>query len=127
MSRADDQPQSCSHQRSAADRGEYCQAARTITQDLIRGPSYNGSLVVSATENTDAATAPTCDFCFGYDRTRSLRLHLHAETVKKITHESLKAAVSDEHQPGCFALEEEKDDHWTGSGVPNIKEARPTL
>jgi hypothetical protein len=42
-------------------------------------------------------------------------------------YKSLKAAVSDEHQPGCFALEEEKGDHWTGSGVPNIKEARPTL
>jgi hypothetical protein len=40
---------------------------------------------------------------------------------------SLKAAVSDEHQPGCFILEEEKGDHWRGSGVPNIKEARPTL
>ena len=53
-----------------------------IPQDLIRGPSYNGLLVVSATENTHAATAPTCDFCFGYDRTRSLRLHLHAETEK---------------------------------------------
>jgi hypothetical protein len=49
-----------------------------------------------------------------------VRLHLHAETVKKITQKSLKAAVSDEHQPGCFALD------W-GSGVPNIKEARPTL
>ena len=66
----------------AKDRGEPA-----ITQDLIRGPPYNGSLVVSATENTHAATAPTCDFCFGYGRARSLRLHLHAETVKKITHE----------------------------------------
>jgi hypothetical protein len=46
---------------------------------------------------------------------------------KKLPMERLKAAVSDEHQPGCFALEEEKGDHWTGSGVPNIKEARPTL
>jgi hypothetical protein len=36
-------------------------------------------------------------------------------------------AVSDEHQPGCFALEEEKGDHWVGSGVPVIKEARPSL
>ena len=26
-------------------------------------------------------------FRFGYNRTRSLRLHLHTETVKKITHE----------------------------------------
>jgi hypothetical protein len=74
----------------AAECGEYRQTAGAITEDLIRQPSYNGSLVVSATENTHAATAPTCDFCFGYDRTRSLRLHLHAETVKKITHEKLR-------------------------------------
>ena len=33
----------------------------------------------------------------------------------------------DEHQPGCFALEEEKGGNWTGSGVPVIKEARPSL
>jgi hypothetical protein len=39
----------------------------------------------------------------------------------------LPAAVSDEHQPGCFALEEERGGHWTGSGIPAIKEARPTL
>ena len=31
---------------------------------------------------------------------------------KKLPMKSLKAAVSDEHQPGCFALEEEKGDHW---------------
>jgi hypothetical protein len=84
-------------------------------------------LVVSATENPHAPTAPTCDFCFGYDRTRSLRLHLHAETVKKLPMKSLKAAVSDEHQPGCFALEEERGGNWTGTGAPVIKEARPTL
>jgi hypothetical protein len=46
---------------------------------------------------------------------------------KKLPMKSLKAAVSDEHQPGCFALEEEKGDHWAGSGVPVIKEARPSL
>jgi hypothetical protein len=39
----------------------------------------------------------------------------------------LRAAVPDERQPGCFALEEENGSHWTGSGVPVIKEARPTL
>src|SRR5215831_10933484 len=66
---------------------KHREAAGVIPQDLICGPSYNGSLVVSATESTHAATAPTCDFCFGYDRTRCLRLHLHTETVKKITHE----------------------------------------
>jgi hypothetical protein len=35
----------------------------------------------------------------------------------------------EEHQPSCFALEEEKGDHWdgTGSAGPLIKEKRPTL
>jgi hypothetical protein len=40
---------------------------------------------------------------------------------------TLRAAVLDERQPGCFALEDEKGGNWTGSGVPVIKEARPTL
>jgi hypothetical protein len=38
-----------------------------------------------------------------------------------------RPAVPDEHQPGCFALEEERGGNWTGSSVPVIKEARPTL
>jgi hypothetical protein len=34
----------------------------------------------------------------------------------------------DEHQPGCFALEEERGIYWTGSGAPPlINEARPSL
>jgi hypothetical protein len=45
--------------------------------------------------------------------------------IKKIP--TLPAAVSGEHQPGCFAFEEERGGNWTGSGVPIIKEARPTL
>jgi hypothetical protein len=40
---------------------------------------------------------------------------------------SVLAAVLDERQPSCFALEEESGGHWTGSGVSVIKEARPTL
>ena len=46
---------------------------------------------------------------------------------KKLPTETLRPAVPDEHQPGCFALEEERGGNWTGSGVPVIKEARPTL
>ena len=46
---------------------------------------------------------------------------------KKLPTQTVGPAVSDERQAGCFALEEEKGDHWTGSGVPSIKEARPTL
>jgi hypothetical protein len=46
---------------------------------------------------------------------------------KKPLRETLRLAVPDEHQPGCFALEEERGSHWAGSGAPVIKEARPTL
>jgi hypothetical protein len=46
---------------------------------------------------------------------------------KKLPTETLRPAMPDERQPSCFALEEERGGHWTGSGVPIIKEARPTL
>jgi hypothetical protein len=46
---------------------------------------------------------------------------------RKLPTETLRPAVPDEHQPGCFALEEERGGNWTGSSVPVIKEARPTL
>ena len=46
---------------------------------------------------------------------------------KKLPTETLRPAVPQEHQPGCFALEEERGGHWTGTGVPVIKEARPSL
>ena len=37
--------------------------------------------------------------------------------------------AGEEHQPGCFALEEEKGEGWNGAGAsgPAIKEKRPTL
>ena len=47
--------------------------------------------------------------------------------TKKLPPEILRPAVPDEHQPGCFALEEERGGNWSGSGVPAVKEARPTL
>jgi hypothetical protein len=34
---------------------------------------------------------------------------------------------TDERQPGCFALEEERGGNWKGGGAPLIKEARPSL
>ena len=46
---------------------------------------------------------------------------------KKQTAETLRSVLPDEHQPGCFALEEERGGNWTGSGIPVIKEARPSL
>jgi hypothetical protein len=45
----------------------------------------------------------------------------------KIATRILLPSVPDEHQPGCFALEEERGGNWSGSGAPVIKEARPTL
>jgi hypothetical protein len=52
---------------------------------------------------------------------------LTRKPTKRRPTQALRAAVSDDRQPGCFALEEERGGHWTGSGVPVIKEARPTL
>jgi hypothetical protein len=48
---------------------------------------------------------------------------------KKLPTETLRPAVPDEHQPGCFGLEEEKGGNWKGSGrtVPAIKETKPSL
>ena len=43
--------------------------------------------------------------------------------------ETTPSTDTDERQPSCFALEEEKGEHWTGSGamVLVINEARPSL
>ena len=49
--------------------------------------------------------------------------------TKKPPSETLRPAVSDEHQPSCFGLEEERGTSWKGGGgtVPSIKEAKPSL
>ena len=54
---------------------------------------------------------------------------LTRKPTKKPPRETLRPAVPDEHQPGCFALEEERGGNWKGSGrtVPSIKEAKPSL
>jgi hypothetical protein len=46
---------------------------------------------------------------------------------KKLPTQTLRKAAADERQSGCFGLEEERGSHWTGSGVPIINEARPSL
>jgi hypothetical protein len=38
-----------------------------------------------------------------------------------------KITETDERQPGCFGLEEERGGNWKGSGAPLIKDARPSL
>jgi hypothetical protein len=44
---------------------------------------------------------------------------------KTLPTKTLESAVSDEHQPGCFAQEEERGGDWKGSGgtEPPVKEA----
>jgi hypothetical protein len=51
------------------------------------------------------------------------------EPTKKLLREALRPAVPDEHQPGCFGLEDERGTNWKGNGgtVPSIKEAKPSL
>ena len=43
--------------------------------------------------------------------------------------ETAPSMAADEHQPSCFALEEEKGENWKGSGAMGlaINEARPSL
>jgi hypothetical protein len=43
--------------------------------------------------------------------------------------ETPRSMAADERQPSCFALEEEKGEHWKGAGkmVALINEARPSL
>jgi len=79
-------------------------------------------------EHHNAADA-TLDFLVNRGRIHSLRLHPHAETDKKLPTETLRPAGPDEHQPGCFGLEEERGGNWKGSGgtVPSIKETKPSL
>jgi hypothetical protein len=40
-----------------------------------------------------------------------------------------KPTVLEEHQPGCFAQEEERGGDWNGSGgtAPSVKEVKPSL
>jgi hypothetical protein len=47
---------------------------------------------------------------------------------KGLPTETLRPMV-EEHQPGCFALEEERGSSWKGRGktVPSVKEAKPSL
>ena len=99
--------------------GDFC--ARLDAQSLVMA-----RVVLGDGERHGAADA-TLDFLGNRGRIHSLRLHPHAETDKKLPIERLRAAVSDEHQPGCLALEEERGGNWTGNGVPVIKEIRPTL
>jgi len=42
---------------------------------------------------------------------------------------SAPVIAADEHQPSCFALEEEKGEGWNGSGgaMPTVNEAKPSL
>lgn len=42
---------------------------------------------------------------------------------------TLLSTAAEEHQPSCFALEEEKGESWNGNGAmgPPIKEARQSL
>jgi hypothetical protein len=54
---------------------------------------------------------------------------LGRKLTKKPPTEAVRPAAAVEHEPGCFALEEERGADWHGSGgsVPAIKDAKPSL
>ena len=47
----------------------------------------------------------------------------------KVEPETPVSTPADEHQPSCFALEEERGEGWKGSGAAKseINEAKPSL
>ena len=47
----------------------------------------------------------------------------------KVEPETPVSTTADEHQPSCFALEEESGEGWKGSGAAKseINEAKPSL
>jgi hypothetical protein len=54
---------------------------------------------------------------------------LTRKPTKRPPTKTSKSTVPEEHQPGCFAQEEERGGDWNGSGgtAPSVKEAKPSL
>ena len=54
---------------------------------------------------------------------------LLSRLARQLRHPDIPPSIVTEHQPSCFALEEEKGEGWKGSGAmgPAINEARPSL
>jgi hypothetical protein len=115
------------HERQGvSDRGEYREAAGAIpTRDLMRPPRYNRGGWCRATEYTTMQYAQLGTFFAAVAAWVVCGCMLPWKPNKKLP--LLRAAVSYERQPGCFALEEESGGNWSGCGVSVIKEARPTL
>jgi hypothetical protein len=106
--------------------GEAFDYVRTTAQDLMRGMAYDVA-VVSGVENTTVQQIQLAMFFVAVAALVVTGCILTRKPRKKRPTEALRPAVPDEHQPGCFALEEERGGNWTGSGVPGIKEAKPSL
>ena len=54
---------------------------------------------------------------------------LLSRLARQLGHPDIPPSIVTEHQPSCFALEEEKGEGWKGSGAmrPAINETRPSL
>ena len=63
------------------------------------------------------------------DRRGFMKLIFCAGGYKPAELMTTPSPLLEEHQPSCFALEEEKGECWRGSGStkPPINEARPSL
>ncbi len=57
------------------------------------------------------------------------RLNASVDKFQVMHPEASPPTAPDEHQPSCFALEEEKGEDWKGTGATElvIKEAKPSL
>jgi hypothetical protein len=100
----------------------------TAAQDLIRGTAYNAA-VVPGVENTTMQQLQLVSFVLAMAALVVYGCIFTRKPRKILPMDTLRPAVPDEHQPSCFALEEERGGDWKGSGrtLPSIKEAKPSL
>ena len=55
------------------------------------------------------------------------RLLADKRSGEMVGSQRLPTGIRDEHQPSCFALEEERGGNWQGTATSVIKDAKPSL
>src|SRR5689334_10295821 len=107
---------------------------------LGTGKRSIGGLNVGSCKECNGSGQRRCDVCGGIGevepRSRITPATQHglfymenAGGYKSADATTVPSTAANEHQPSCFALEEERGERWKGSGAtkPNINEAKSSL
>jgi hypothetical protein len=97
-----------------------------ITVIALRAHHYSPdgkNIIISVTTSEIDRKYSVSVECFNEFIAGIRRLSANADKRK------VEIGTTDQHQPGCFALEEERGEDWKGTGKaePIIKEAKPSL